>query len=342
MQMFCANPDWMNEILINDERLGDANELYRLMYMIRQVQRKIESVYHLDEMKTPVHLCIGQEAIAAGVCHALSSSDYVFSNHRGHGHYLAKGGNLKKMIAELYCRTGGCALGRGGSMHLVDTAVGLMGASSIVAGGIPLSVGAALTSTLHSDQRISVAFFGDGAADEGVLYESINFAVLKKLPVLFICENNFYAVCSPISNRQICETSIATRFSSMGLPSLRIDGTNVQQVYEIAADAAKRAREGGGPTFIEAVAYRWCGHSGAGADTKLAYRSQAELDSWMDICPLKRMKRALLVHSSNVDVVAKIEVCIDREIEEAFAHAFDTPLPGAEDVCATKCLYEGA
>ena len=222
--------------------------LYRML-LIRTVQLRIESLYHLDEMKTPVHLCIGQEAIAAGVCVALTQNDYVFSNHRGHGHYLAKGGDLRAMIAELYCRETGCSKGRGGSMHLVDLSVGLMGSSSIVAGGISLAVGAALCSSLKRESKVSVAFFGDGASDEGVLYESINFAVLRKLPVLFVCENNFYAVCSPMANRQK-ESTIFQRFAGLGLPSKLIDGTDVLAVYQAVEEFAKDARSGKGPAFI--------------------------------------------------------------------------------------------
>ena len=169
-------------------------KLYAVITKIRKVQLKIEELYHQDEMKTPVHLYIGQEAIAAGVCANLKKTDYVFSNHRGHGHYIAKGGDLKAMIAELYCKETGCSRGRGGSMHLVDVKVGLLGSSAIVGGGIPVAVGAALSSSLKKDNRVSVVFFGDGASEEGVLYESMNFAALKKLPVVFICENNFYSV----------------------------------------------------------------------------------------------------------------------------------------------------
>lgn len=310
----------------------DARELYRLLSLIRLVQLKIEEVYHLDEMKTPVHLCIGQEAIAAGVCYVLQKDDYVFSNHRGHGHYLAKGGDLKAMIAELYCREAGCSRGHGGSMHLVDTAVGLMGSSSIVSGGIPLAVGAALSCKMKGDKRVSVAFFGDGAVDEGVLYESINFALLKNLPVLFVCENNFYSVCSPTSNRHISD-SIYRRFSGMGLPGYRVDGTDVVSVYELSKKLVETARRGGGPSLMECRVYRWRGHAGAGPDVNLGYRTQEELDQWLQFCPVESYKQRL-INSGVMDreQIAGVDVLIKRQVEEAFEHAQKSPLPDGNNV----------
>ncbi|MHB8916527.1 MAG: thiamine pyrophosphate-dependent dehydrogenase E1 component subunit alpha [Desulfocucumaceae bacterium] len=309
-----------------------ARELYRIISLIRHVQLKIEDLYHLDEMKTPVHLCIGQEAIDTGVCYALKKEDYVFSNHRGHGHYLAKGGDLKSMIAELYCRETGCSGGRGGSMHLVDTEAGLMGSSSIVSGGIPLAVGAALGSRLRGDGRVSVVFFGDGAVDEGVLYESVNFALLKRLPVIFVCENNFYSVCSPTSSRH-SEDNIYRRFTGMGLPGHRVDGTDVVGVYQLARKLVEAARLGEGPSFVEARAYRWRGHAGAGPDVGLGYRTQEELDQWMRICPLETYKKRLI----NSDMMSREEIdsvdgLIIKQVEEAFEYAQKSPLPDGKDV----------
>ena len=173
------------------------------MLLIRRVQETIERRYLEDHMRSPVHLCIGQEAISAGFCHALHRDDYISSNHRGHGHYLAKGGGLNALIAELHCRKTGCSEGYGGSMHLVDRSVGHLGSSSIVGGGISIGTGMALALKMQSSQAVSMVFFGDGAADEGVLYESLNFAILKKLPVIYVLENNGWAVCSPVSSRQV-------------------------------------------------------------------------------------------------------------------------------------------
>lgn len=310
----------------------EAYDLYYLLSLIRQVQLKIEDLYHLDEMKTPVHLCIGEEAISVGVCYSLKKEDYVFSNHRGHGHYLAKGGDLNAMIAELYCRKTGCSKGRGGSMHLVDRSVGLMGSSSIVSGGIPLAVGAALGSRLKGDNTVSVTFFGDGAVDEGVLYESVNFALLKKLPVLFVCENNFYSVCSPTASRHYSD-NIYERFKGMGLPSYRVDGTDVVAIYNLAQRLIETARQGGGPAFMECRAYRWRGHAGAGPDVALGYRTQDELDCWLKHCPLESYKKRLV--DSRVlsqEQVDGIDSQIRSKVEEAFTYAQNSPLPEGKDL----------
>lgn len=334
--------EWPQEIKLCDSTVSVAIELYQKMQLIRQVQYKIESIYHLDEMKTPVHLYIGQEAIAAGVSQALAKTDYVFSNHRGHGHYLAKGGNLRTMIAELFCRSTGCAKGRGGSMHLIDKDAGLAGASSIVAGGIPIAVGAALNSHLQNDGKISVVYFGDGAADEGVLYESVNFAVLHKLPVIFVCENNFYAVCSPVTSRQTDTGSIAQRFTGMSLPVQRLDGANAMHVYEAAKAAASLARAGEGPSFIECLAYRWRGHSGAGADTALGYRADQELQYWVDRCPLARLKAAILKTQPTCrSLLDEADKKIIVDIDNTFADVMQDPLPDGGDVCSKLCIAGG-
>lgn len=315
----------------------EARELYRLLQLIRQVELKIEELYPLNEMKTPVHLSLGQEAIAAGVCCALSRDDYVFSNHRSHGHYLAKGGNLKTMLAELHGRETGCARGRGGSMHLVDTSVGLPGSSSIVAGGIPLAVGAALASALRGEGRVAVAFFGDGAVDEGVLYESVNFALLRRLPVLFVCENNFYAVCSPTSNRHTSD-QIYRRFVGLGLTGHRVDGTNAATVYKSTRQLVQALRNGQGPAFMECRAYRWRGHAGPGSDIKLGYRTQAELTEWQKRCPVENFKQSLITSGLiNQQQINQLNREIQDEIEEALQYARESPLPTGNTV--TRWLF---
>lgn len=307
-------------------------ELYRIMLRIRMVQRRIEKEYPKDEIKTPVHLCTGQEAISAGVSINLKKEDYVFSNYRGHGHYLAKGGDLKCLIAELYGREDGCSRGRGGSMHLIDTSVGLMGTTSIVGGGIPIATGAALSAVLQKNNRVAVVFFGDGAMDEGVLYESINFAMLKKLPVIYACENNFYAVCSPQKNRQ-CLDNIYKRFEGCGIPGYRVDGNNVIDVYSIAKKAVEACRKKKGPSFIEFRTYRWHGHSGGGSDVSLGYRTQEELDRWVKRCPVENFERFLLkktfITKENIESIAKV---FDKEISEAFDFAKNSREPDEKDL----------
>lgn len=307
-------------------------ELYNAMLEIRRVELKIAELYHEDEMKTPIHLCIGQEAVAAGICANLTTEDYVFSNHRGHGHYIAKKGDLKSMIAELYNRESGCSRGRGGSMHLIDIPAGLLGSSSIVAGGIPIATGAALASMLRKDNRVTVVFFGDGAAEEGVLYESINFAVLKKLPVIYVCENNFYSVCSPLKQRQP-GADIYKRAEGFSIPSCKIDGNDVVEVYKSAKHAVTCARWCEGPSFIECETYRLTDHHGTRTGVEVGYRTQEELDWWTKKCPIKKMENLLIQEGILTEnKLAHITREIDKRIEEAFAYAKSCPLPDKNEL----------
>lgn len=302
------------------------------MLRIRKVQLRIESLYHLDEMKTPVHLCIGQEAVAVGVCANLNKDDYINSNHRGHGHYLAKGGELKRMIAELYCRETGCSKGRGGSMHLVDVSVGHVGSSSIVGGCIPIGTGLALAIQMKRENRVSVVFFSDGAADEGVLYESINFAVLKRLPVVFIYENNQFSVCSRVSARQAGDV-IFHSIPDDKMSTRMVDGNSVIEVYEAAKTAVTRARNGEGPSFIECKTYRMRGHAGVGPDANLEYRTKEELAYWESKCPVTTFHRWILSERvSDEKELARMEIEIDNEIDEAFRFAQESPLPEKGDL----------
>jgi len=307
------------------------------MLRIHKVQLHIESLYHLDEMKTPIHLSIGQEAIAVGVCANLYPKDYISSSHRGHGHYLAKGGDLKMLIAELYCRETGCSKGRGGSMHLVDTSVGHMGSSSIVGGGVPIGTGLGLSIQMKAEDRISVVFFGDGAVDEGVLYESINFAILKKLPVIFVYENNQFAVCSHVTARQAGEVIFHKTPEDL-MPSHVVNGNSVMEVYETTQQAVIRARKKLGPSFIECKTYRVREHAGAGSDEKLGYRTAEEIREWESKCPVRAFSEILLRDGVlNETEIQVMEETIDCEIDEAFRFAQRSPLPKPEDV--TKYLF---
>lgn len=267
--------------------------LYGTMLLIRRFEEKIIDIYPEQDMKSPVHLCIGQEAIAAGVCANLDKEDYVFSTHRSHGHCLAKGAEPKRLYAEFYGRVTGCCRGKGGSMHPAFPDIGILGTSAIVGGGIPLAVGTALASKLRNDGRVSVTFFGDGAADQGAFHESMNFASLKKLPVIFVCENNFYAVNSHLSARQP-HLDIHKRAEGYGMPGVEIAGDDVVAIYRAAKQAVKLARGGGGPTLIECKTYRWRGHVGPECDYENGCRPKDELEDWMAKCPVDDFKKMLI------------------------------------------------
>jgi pyruvate dehydrogenase E1 component alpha subunit len=300
------------------------------MMRIRQVQLAIESRYPENEMKTPIHLCIGQEAMAVGVCANLEKDDFINSNHRGHGHYLAKGGDLIALIAELYGRETGCSKGRGGSMHLVDTSVGHYGSSSIVGGGISIGAGMGLAIKMQKKNNVSVIFFGDGAADEGVLYESINFAVLKKLPVIFILENNQYSVCSHISVRQAGNNIFHTMPAKLLLTKI-VNGNNVLHVYDSVHKAVARARTGRGPSFIECRTYRIRGHAGCESQDITGYRPLEEIEYWKALCPVAAFQKKLLKNKMlTLNKIKKMEKKIDDQIKDAFAFALQASAPASE------------
>jgi len=306
--------------------------LYCEMLRIRRVEEKIAELYPQQEIKCPCHLTIGQEAVAAGVCATLSREDYLFGTYRGHGLYLAKGGNLRALFAELYGKETGVTHGRGGSMQLVAPEVGFLCASAIVGGTLPMSVGAALAANFHSRGQISVVVFGDGATEEGVFHESMNFASLKKLPVVFVCENNFYATYSHQSARQ-CADNIYQRAEAYAMPGFRIDGNDVLQVYEATRSAAERARRGEGPTLLECRTYRWLEHVGPSQDAHLGYRSEQEVKDWMARCPLKNFEEHLLkegiLSSENIERLNR-ELRVD--IEEAVVFAQKSAFPSVEDL----------
>lgn len=307
-------------------------ELYRIMLTIRKVEQKIGDEYKNDEMKTPIHLSIGQEAISAGVCINLRKDDYVFGTHRSHAQYIAKGGDVKKMIAELYLRKTGCSNGRGGSMHLLAPEIGIFGSTAIVGGNLPLGTGTALASKLSNNGRVTAVFFGDGAVDEGTFHESINFAALKKLPVIYICENNAYAINSHHHqrhpNRDIYKWS-----ESYGIPGYQLDGNDVLKVSEIGSQAVERARSGEGPTLLECITYRYKGHIGAVNDVGEGFRPQTEYDYWLSRCPIKWYGDYLRL-TGLLDEIAEKDINeeIDSLIEEAFHFAMNSPKPRPEEL----------
>jgi pyruvate dehydrogenase E1 component alpha subunit len=308
-------------------------DLYRSMLRIRRIEEEIERRYHQDQMKTPIHLVIGQEATAVGCCAPLAYSDLVYTSHRTHGAYLAKGGDLKAMLCEMHCRVNGCAGSRGGSMHLIDKRVGLAGTSAIVGGAVPIAVGAALAAQMKGENRVVVVFIGDATTEEGVASESLNFAALKQVPVIFFCENNFYSVQSPLATRQPASRAIHKWAASYEVPSAEIDGTNVLAVEDAVQAAVARARSGGGPSFIEARVYRFRAHGGSGDDTKTGYRDEAEPAAWQPFDPITIFGEYLMSRSAlDAAHIAAMEDEIRLEIAEAFEFALASPNPVEADL----------
>jgi TPP-dependent pyruvate/acetoin dehydrogenase alpha subunit len=302
------------------------------MLRIRRIEEEIERRYHQDQMKTPIHLVIGQEAAAVGCCAALRETDLVYTGHRTHGAYLAKGGDLGRMLCEMHCRINGCAGSRGGSMHLIDKSVGMAGTSAIVGGAVPIATGAALAAQMKQDDRIVAVFLGDATTEEGVTAESLNFAALKKLPVIFLCENNFYSVQSPLAARQPAR-DIRAWAEAHGMPAVSVDGVNVLAVHDAVSDAVARARSGDGPTFVEVAVYRFRAHGGAGDDSKTGYRSDAERLAWEAVDPLPLFGEYLM-RSGRLDAadIHAMENEIAAEIAGAFELALASPNPTEEDL----------
>ena len=312
-------------------------DLYRAMLRIRRIEEEIERRYPEDQMKTPIHLMIGQEAASVGVCAALRKQDLLYCSHRTHGNYLAKGGNLKRMMAELYCKAAGCAGSRGGSMHLLDKSVGMMGSSAICAGAVPIATGAALTAQLRNLDQVVTVFVGDGACEEGVVWESLNYAALRKLPVIYVCENNFYSVCTPLWKRQP-DAKLVDKAASFGANALAVDGMNVLEVFEAAQKAVAYAHAGKGPVFIEARLYRWRGHGGVGDDSHTGYRDADEVKEWQNFCPVETFYRYLKLYQMiDSEKVLAMKIEIDEEISEAFAFAISSPVPDVRELA--KYVY---
>lgn len=296
-------------------------ELCREMLRIRLIEETIAERYQEQKMRCPVHLSIGQEAIAVGVCKAALHTDYLVSNHRAHAHYLAKGGDLKAMIAEIYGKSTGCCSGRGGSMHLVDLSVGMFGSTPIVGSSIPIGLGLAFATYLKQEDPITLIFFGEGSTEEGVFGESLNFAALKKLPILFICENNFYSVYSPLNVRQPPERDRAAIARAHGIPAKTGDGNDVEEVYRLAQEAIASIRAKNGPVFLEFTTYRHREHCGPNFDNEIGYRTQEEFLFWEKKCPIKLYCKKT---GLNLDL---LRPPILAEIEEAFAFAENSPFP---------------
>jgi len=311
--------------------------LFKNLLYVRLVEEKIVELYPEQEMRCPVHLSIGQEAIGVGVSQALTKNDLIFSNHRAHGHYLAKGGDLKKFFAEIYGKITGCSKGRGGSMHLVDLNVGFVGSTPLVGNIIPVALGAAFTSSFNNQGKIIVVFLGDAASEEGVLHESLNFAKLKNLPIIFFCENNLYSVYTSLNKRQP-DRKIIDIAKAHGLTSFEVDGNDALAVYKRTKEAIESIKFGNGPVFIESPTYRWREHCGPNYDNNIGYRTEEEFLKWKERCPLEKLQLNLI----QLGILTEQEILSLREkisfkINEAVIFAKMSPYPSKEDLI--KYIY---
>lgn len=312
---------------IVDLRGSDLVTLYREMLRIRTLEEEIAARYAEQKMRCPVHLSVGQEAVAVGVSAALQPGDQAVSTHRCHAHYIAKGGNVVSLLAELMGKATGCCGGRGGSMHLFDLKAGLLLSLPIVAASIPVGVGAALAFQQEKKPNVAVIYLGDASLEEGVYHESANFAALKKLPAIFVCENNLYSVYTNLQDRQPSRP-LTELGRAHGMPTAHIDGNDVSAVYRATVAAVARARAGAGPTFVLADTYRWREHCGPNYDNDLGYRTVAEFTEWRARDPIARLHTELTA-AGLIDSAAEeaIKAEFAREVAEAFAAAEAAPLP---------------
>ncbi len=304
-------------------------QMYTTMYRIRQFESKLQEFFAAGKIPGFVHLYLGEEAVAAGACAALRKDDYITSTHRGHGHLLAKGGDLKMMMAEIYGRSTGYCKGKGGSMHIADVDLGILGANGIVGGGGPIAAGAGMAIQYRGEDRVSVCFFGDGASNQGTTQEALNLASAWELPVVFVNENNGYGISCPIT-KSMAITDIADRAAGYDMPGIIVDGNDVTAVYEAITAAVERARKGEGPSLVECKTYRWRGHFEGDACT---YREQQELDEWIKKDPIPRCAQKMLdegiLSKKELD---KLHAAVDAELQEAITFAEESPFPEPADL----------
>ena len=310
-----------------EQRPPSNARLYRRLLLIRRVEEEIARLYPTDVIKSPIHLSIGQESVSVGVCEALDARDVVFGTYRCHALYLAKGGDLRAMLAELYGKQAGCGRGKAGSMHLVDVAAGMLGASAVVGTTIPHAVGYALASKLRGTGQVVASFFGEGAMEEGVFYESLGFAAERRLPVLFVCENNRYAIHADVMRRMTGDP--CGRVEGFGVVTERVADGDVRNIYAAAARAVDTIRAGEGPRFLECLTYRLKEHVGPGEDWHLGYRSEEEARPWRDADPVRRLPESL-----PPDERRSIEAAVESELAAAIAFAEASPFPEPSELLA--------
>lgn len=305
-----------------------AKKLMHQMRRIRHVELEIARRYPEGKMRCPTHLSVGQEAVAAAVGLALRHSDLAVSGHRAHAHYLGKGGDLRAMLAEIYGRIDGCCRGKGGSMHLIDETVGFMGSTAIVGGTIPVGVGLAYGIKCKGTDQVSCVFHGDATVEAGVFSESVNFAVVKNLPVLFVCENNLYSVYSPLRVRQPLTRTIVQLAQGLGMKAAAVDGNDVVDAYQKTQSALAEIRAGGGPQLLEFSTYRWLEHCGPNYDNDIGYRTEAEYLAWRAKEPIAKYSASLLSSGALSEAeLAGMDRLIAEETEAAFRFAEASPFP---------------
>ncbi len=304
-------------------------QMYTTMYRIRQFESKLQEFFAAGKIPGFVHLYLGEEAVAAGTCAVLRKEDYITSTHRGHGHLIAKGGDLKKMMAEIYGKSTGYCKGKGGSMHIADVDLGILGANGIVGGGGPIAAGAGMAIQYRGEDRVSVCFFGDGASNQGTTQEALNLASAWNLPVVFVNENNGYGISCPIT-KSMAITDIADRAAGYDMPGVIVDGNDVVAVFEAITAAVERARKGEGPSLVECKTYRWRGHFEGDA---CVYRKKDELDEWVKKDPIPRFAKKLVDDGVlTKKELNKLQADIDKELEEAITFAEESPLPQPADM----------
>jgi pyruvate dehydrogenase E1 component alpha subunit len=307
---------------------GKMVEMYRKMLEIRHFEEKVYDLYGQNLVPGTIHLYAGQEAVAVGVCANLRKDDYITSTHRGHGHCIAKGAQLNRVMAEILGKKTGYCMGKGGSMHIADFSIGMLGATAVVGAGIPIAAGAGLSIRLRKTDQVVACFFGEGASNQGTFHEGINMAAIWNLPVLFVCENNLYAMGTRQSRVMAIE-NVADRAVAYGIPGVVVDGNDVMAVYEAAREAVERARSGKGPTLMECKTYRHKGHSRFDPAT---YRPKEEVEEWLKRNPITRFRAKLLEMKTLTEEEAdKIEQEVVAAVEDAVKFALESPYPAPEE-----------
>ena len=309
-----------------------ALEIHKKIFLIRQTEEKIANEYSNQKMRCPVHLSIGQEVVPAVLSCFLNNQDFVVSTHRGHAHYIAKNGNLKKMIAEIYGKVTGCSKGNGGSMHLIDKSVGFYGTSAIVGNSIPIGVGLSFNLLKSKKKNLSVVYLGDGAVEEGSFYESLNLAAVKKLPTLFVCENNLYSVYSPLSVRQPKNRSVKKMVKSIGVESLENDGNDIKKVFNSCNIGINYVRNNRKPFFLFFNNYRWREHCGPNYDNHIGYRTEREFKNWKKYDPLLISYQLLKKFKISNKIIEKIEKEQTLKITNAFKFAEKSKFPNKKQL----------